>query len=107
MIALGTGLLVLWLVGINHSADTVSWLDFVGGALSIIGGAALAPRVARGVHVGEPLVLALGLFALWVAALFLDVPLWKAWWNFAFACAYLVLAVAAAGSETWYEPRSI
>ncbi len=105
MIILGIGLLILWLVQVAYSGDAITWLDGLGGVLSIVAGALLAPRLARAAHIGEPLVLAIGLFVLWIVALAVGMPLWKAWWNFAFACAYLILTIAAGGSERWVAPR--
>ncbi len=99
MIALGIGLLILWIVGLQAgSAGWLLWLDFVGGVLSIIGGAALTDAVARYGRLGEPLFLSVGLFVLWIIALAVGMAAWKTWWTFAFACAYLLVALAA-GTE--------
>jgi hypothetical protein len=101
MILLGIGLLLLWLVGLSEeSAGWLLWLDFVAGILSIIGGLALTrPRTAE--LVGEPVALAMALFVLWIIALATGTEAWKAWWTFAFACAYVLLGLAGgAASES-------
>lgn len=93
MIALGVGLLVLWLAGLA-GAGWLLWLAFAVGVLSIVAGFWLpdsAPRYARG---GVPGVFAAEMFVLWVVALATAQPPWQTWWIFIFGCAYLLLAAA-------------
>ena len=99
-IVLGIGLAILWFAGLNtlNAAPWVTWLDGLG--------ALCAWGIAATVHDGSPVenrvgstgVLAAGLFALWVVTLFTPVPGWQVWWNFGFACAFGILAIACAYS---------
>jgi hypothetical protein len=47
-------------------------------------------------RVGSTGALAVGLLALWVVTLFTPVAAWQVWWNFGFACAFGILAIACA-----------
>lgn len=100
MFVLGIGLLILWLVGLGReTAGWLMWFNFVAGILSIIGGFVVSERVGRNARVGLPIGLSAGLFVLWIIALATDVLDWKAWWTFAFACAYLLLGIAGASER--------
>src|SRR5689334_12071035 len=90
---LGIGLLILWLVGLQ-TGGWLTWLIFVAGCLSIIAGFALPAEGPRSARLSVPLALAIGLYVLWIIGLAVGKAAWKDWWTFAFACAYLLLAVA-------------
>jgi hypothetical protein len=93
-IALGVGLVILWIAGLaRHSTPWMSWLDGLAGLIAFAG-AASAGRDAR---VGQwaSAGLTVGLFALWIIGLSVDASRALSWWNFAFACAFLLLAVTA------------
>ena len=97
---LGIGLLILWLVGLGaHSASWLMWLVFAGGCLSIIAGVGLPVDASRSLRVSTALVISIGLYILWIVGLGVGKAMWKNWWTFAFACAYLLLAIGEGGTR--------
>ncbi|MEO5970632.1 MAG: hypothetical protein ABIQ95_11950 [Bdellovibrionia bacterium] len=101
---LGIGLLMLWAVGLG-SPGTYPWMTWLVGiaALCSFGIAAFTPTYAsRNTKMGESVLLATGLFLLWVVGLVNGVAPWMAWWTFAFACVYLLLGIVVglAGEKT-------
>lgn len=91
----GIGLLLLWITGMG-SEDVPSWMTWLVGlaALCSFGVAAFTPSYAsRNSKMGESVLLATGLYILWVAGLVNGVGPWLAWWTFAFACAFLCLGI--------------
>ena len=92
---LGIGLAILWAVGLG-AADASPWMTWLVGlaALCSFGIAAFTPTYAsRNTKMGEAVLLATGLFFLWVAGLVSGIAPWMAWWTFAFACTYLLLGI--------------
>ncbi len=93
-IAVGIGLIILWIAGLSSpvSSPWLTWLDGIAGlfAFSIAGG--IASYNTRGMRGGSTFVLSLSLFVLWIIALATGVVAWQTWWTFAFACAELVIA---------------
>ena len=86
---------MLWGVSLG-AADATPWMTWLVGlaALGSLGIAAFTPSYAsRNTKMGEAVLLATGLFVLWIAGLVNAVAPWMAWWAFAFACAYLLLGV--------------
>ena len=90
-IALGIGLLILGFTGILRSSGDswIGWLDIVGAVFSFITAASAAttsdPKAG-------PLGISAGLFVIWLLAVVtatVSTPI--IWWNFAFACAYLLV----------------
>jgi hypothetical protein len=110
MIVLGIGLLLIWLAGVStHSAGWLSWLDFVAGATSLLIGAFRPAEVAPATRFGMPLALAIGLFVIWLIGLGVGSPHARVWWTFAFACAYLLVALSVgtpARQTTRVPPRA-
>jgi hypothetical protein len=91
------GLLVLWLAGIRmHSVGWQMWLVFAGGCLSLLGALYTPADASRGRLRIVPLAISIGLYALWFIGRKVGNASWKNWWIFAFACAYLLVALAEA-----------
>ncbi len=93
---LGVGLIVLWIVGLGNP-NTSSWLTWMDGiaALCAFGIAAFTPDYAtRSTRMGLPMAMSVALFAFWLIALSTGVSAGMTWWNFAFACAFLILGIS-------------
>ena len=105
-VALGFGLIILWIAALSaHAAPWLTWLDGIAGLIAIVLGISAARVAQIGVPAGG--ALALGLFVLWIIALSAHGPLWLAWWTFAFACAFVVLAAAStSGGERRLHQRT-
>jgi hypothetical protein len=88
MIALGAGLVILWLVG-YRTASWVLWFDLFAGLLSIAIGVTVALD-SPAKRAGVPLVFAIALGLIWLISLAGVRTGWRTWWTFAFACAYLL-----------------
>jgi hypothetical protein len=90
-VALGIGLVVLWIAALSaHATPWLTWLDGIAGLGAIALGLAATAHLARGGMAGG-FILAFSLFILWVIALASGVTLWLTWWTFAFACAFVIL----------------
>lgn len=77
----------------------LTWLQLVGALLAF--GIAASP-VRRGgalTHGGAPLIISLGLFAMWIVGLALHNAAWLVWCTFAGACAFLVVAIIGGSRE--------
>ena len=98
-IIFGIGLGILWLAGLGAPLATpwLTWLDAVAAFLSFVIAGGISDTSERRVRLGSPVGLSLGLFALWIIGLATGVVAWQAWWNFAFAVAYLILGFASGG----------
>jgi thiol:disulfide interchange protein len=95
-IALGVGLILLWIAGLSApSPGWLAWLDGLAGLFAFIIAGMNFPLVKRSVRTGGPIALAVGLFVMWVAGMATGAPTWLAWWNFAFACAFLLVGISA------------
>lgn len=106
-VVLGVGLIVLWIAGLSaHATGWLTWLDGLAGLLAIAIGLSFAAHLARGGMAGWG-GLALGLFALWIIALSAGGTLWLAWWTFAFACGFLVLAASATAPTRLHQHRTV
>lgn len=94
MIALGIGLGILWIAGLEAgAAPWMSWLDLLAALVSLAVPLA-ADRLGSAARV-PPFALSIGVGVLWIVGLAVGVRSWLAWWNFAFAIGYLVLGFAA------------
>jgi hypothetical protein len=103
-IALGIGLVVLWIVGLsNHAASWMSWLDLVG-AIFAFGGANLADRVSQTARIGGPVALGFGLFGLWIGGVTTGSSTGLAWANFGFGIGFVVLGALEALGRTVEVP---
>lgn len=98
---LGIGLVILWIVGLG-SPEAERWLVWLDGAAALcaFGIAGMAPEVStRASRVGSTFALSAGLYALWIIGLATDATRWMCWWNFAFACAFLLTGLSASREE--------
>ncbi len=96
-VALGVGLAILWLVGLNyHATSWLTWLDGVAALVAFGIGASLSERMSAGVLGGTPIALSIGLFILWIIGLVMNAETWLVWWTFVFACAFLLVGLGAA-----------
>ncbi len=106
-IALGIGLVILWLVGLSdHATLWLTWLDGLAG-LAAFGVAAVASDQATGGATvtmartaGGPLGISLGLYILWIIGLATHAERWLTWWTFAFACAFLIFGFLGSSQRT-------
>ena len=101
-VVLGIGLIILWIAGLSshatHGGAWLTWLDGVAGLVAIAIGVGVGKQARMGVP-GWGLI-ALGLFILWIVGLAAAAPVWLAWWTFAFACAFVILAASGtSGNE--------
>ncbi len=103
---LGVGLLILWVAELG-SPDSPSWLTWLDG-IAVLGAFGIAiygqSMRTKGRRAAGPLIISAGLFALWIAALISNIVPWPTWFNFAFACAFLILGLLV-GSERRAEVR--
>lgn len=98
-IALGVGLVILWLVGLgNHATSWLTWVDGLAALAAFGVAASVSEGMAASRAASGPLILAAALFGLWVIALFVGASHWLAWWTFAFGCGFLVLGFLGGSS---------
>ena len=99
-IILGFGLLMLWAVGLSmqDATDWLMWIDGIVGVCAAIMGLAMSRDSSKSLLVGGPVIVSLGLFALWIVGLLLDATSWLSWWTFGFACAFLLTGFASTSS---------
>ena len=100
-VILGLGLVVLFIAGLNTAGahGWLTWLDLVMAICSFTVAGVAAPDASKGTRSGGPVAISIGLFALWIIALATGVVASMAWWNFAFACAFLVVGIAGGTME--------
>lgn len=104
-VILGIGLIILWLAALSaHAVLWLTWLDGLAGLLAIVMGLTLVASARAGAS-GSGL-LALGLFILWIIGLATGRSLWLAWWTFAFACAFMILAASSMSDERRLHGRT-
>ena len=93
-VALGFGLIILWIAGMSARAEPwLTWLDGFAGLVAIGLGLGFAKATRAGVAGWS--LLAFALFVLWIVGLAAGGTLWLAWWTSAFAFAFLILAASA------------
>ncbi len=91
---IGLFLLAVWIAGLSlHTTPWITWLDFVGGIIAVVMGVAPLQRGGVGTLAGLPVVVAIGLFAMWIVGLAIHVEPWIAWCTFGAACALLLDAI--------------
>ncbi len=107
-VILGIGLIILWIVGLGDpvAPGWLTWLDGVAGLCAFGIAGAMAPASTRGVRMGGPILLAIGLYALWVIGLATHAVPWLKWWTFAFADAFLLVGIGATGEQRRISPVS-
>jgi hypothetical protein len=100
---LGIALGIFWWIGLSENPSaTVLWFDAVAAVLAF-GTAALVSEPERNPsRLAGPVILGLGLAILWIVGMSTGQPAWANWLNFAFAVAFLGVAVAAA-----LQPRMV
>lgn len=101
-VILGAGLIVLWIVALGqHATVWLTWLALVAGLCGLGIALGAGDNAGRLLGVGAPIALAVGLFVLWIIGLATRADTWLTWWDFAFACAFLLLGLifGAAGSR--------
>lgn len=106
-VALGVGLAILWIAGLSspYAPVWLTWLDGVGALCAFMIGGANKPADLRNRRMTGPVLLSVGIFALWIIALATKTVGWMTWWNFAFACAFLFFGVSAGGSKSLPDIR--
>src|SRR5690349_21661009 len=105
-IALGVGLVILGLAGLSGPFGSwMAWLDFVAALGSFVIAASIMPTDLETARASSPLILSLGLFVMWIVGLVTASAVgWLSWWNFAFACAYLILGLVANQRRRLHRP---
>ncbi|HEY7954321.1 MAG TPA: hypothetical protein VII38_03475 [Polyangia bacterium] len=107
LIIIGLFLLAVWISGLAlHAAAWITWLDFVVAILALGMGAAPIREAGPLGAGGGPVLLSLGLFAMWIVALAIHIEPWIAWCTFAGACAMLIVG-AVGGSLTTHYHRTL
>lgn len=103
-VVLGIGLVLLGLAGLGNvnGGTWISWLDFVAALGSFIVAGMIRPEL-EAMPAGRfsgPALISGSLFVMWIIGLATgSVPSSIVWWNFAFACAYGLLALAASSTR--------
>ena len=97
---LALALALSWWVGLSrdHTA-VVLWFNAVAAVLSAGVGLLVDDGQRRPSHVGGPVVLGLGMGALYIAGTAAHQPMWANMLNLLFAIAFLAVAVISAGAH--------
>jgi hypothetical protein len=97
---------MMWVMGLTRGAPLwLTWLDAVAGlAAFVAAGAADRSRAPSGS--GLVALIAIGLFALFLAGVVLHAPHWQVWSNLALACAFGLLAGSTLGARPLSTGRS-
>jgi hypothetical protein len=112
-VVLGIGLILLWIAelgspgfggyvpsaGTATAARWITWLDLVGAFFAFVIAGVSYSHARRSARAAGPIALAIGLFVLWIVGLASNVVPWVSWWNFAFACAFLLMGIGSAVEE--------
>jgi hypothetical protein len=107
LVVLGFALALLWLLGLAADRHvTLLWFDAVAAALSFTQAALMREDELGTTRGGGPAVIGLGLAAVWIAGMAMREPPWAVWANFALACGYIGLAIAAAASGRELSQRT-
>jgi hypothetical protein len=100
---LGIALGVFWWIGLSQNQGaTLLWFDAVAAVLAFGTAALLSDPERNPSRAFGPMVIGLGLAALWIGGMATGQPMWASWLNFAFAVAFLGLATSAL-----VEPRMV
>jgi hypothetical protein len=93
---LGMALGIFWWIGLSENQGaTLLWFDAVA-AVAAFGTAALLSDPERSPsRAFGPALLGLGLAVVWVVGMATGQPVWATWLNFAFAVAFLGVAVSS------------
>lgn len=91
---IGLFLIAVWIAGLSlHTQAWITWLNFVGGIVAILIGIAPIERGGATSAGGLPLIISLGLFAMWIVGLAIHAEAWITWCTFGAACALLLDAI--------------
>jgi hypothetical protein len=94
-VILGVGLVILWIVGMNHGATTwLTWMDGLAGLVFFIIAGLATAEAGRG-GAGAPVVVGFALIVFWLVGLGVRATSWLSWWTFVFGCAGLTLAIVS------------
>jgi hypothetical protein len=93
---LGIALGIFWWIGLSENQGaTLLWFDAVA-AVTAFGTAALLSDPERSPsRAFGPALIGLGLAVVWVVGMATGQPVWATWLNFAFAVAFLGVAVSS------------
>jgi hypothetical protein len=100
----GMGTAVLWLAGWGDPqvSSYIPWGDF----LCAVSALAYSFSNERNLRTrGVPLVIGLILTALWIAGLGSRSASWIVWWNFTFACLFILLGAGALARKRYPARR--
>ncbi len=102
LVALGTGLGVMWLIslGATSSSPVMTWLIGIAAILSFAGAAGTSSLTDRRTVSTGIFALSLGMFGVWLIGLTDGAVQWQTWGSFAFGCAFFVLGVASTSRKT-------
>jgi hypothetical protein len=108
-VALGIGLAILWIAGLSspYAPGWLTWLDGIAALCAFTIAASSQIYETRGRRMGGPIALSVALFGIAIVALGSGAVAWLSWWTFAFACAFLVLGVAAGGTPDVIDTTDI
>jgi len=105
-VVLGVGLVVLWIVGMSHSATPwLTWMVGLAGLVSFVV-ATLVPSEPGRAAAGGPGVIGFALVGFWIVGLAARSTEWLTWWAFGFGCLYIVVAIASASALPRLQHRS-
>lgn len=97
-VALGIGLIMLFLSGLAINGGTapwMPWIDLIAGVMAFVFAAVMRPEHPRAARGGGAIFLALSLFALGLLAFSSNAAPWLAVWNFLFAGALFLVGLGA------------
>jgi hypothetical protein len=93
---LGIALGIFWWIGLSENqAATALWFDAVAAVLAFGTAALLSDPERNPSRAFGPALIGIGLAVVWIASLAGGQPVWASWLNFAFAVAFLGVAVVA------------
>ncbi len=96
-VALGVGLILLWIVGLAVGAtEWMTWLDGIAGLLLFLNAAQVGEGSGWLRSSAGPGLVGAGLAAMWIVGLATHADAWLSWWTFAFAGGLELFAASAA-----------
>ncbi len=93
---LGIALGIFWWIGLSENqAATALWFDAIAAVLAFGTAALLSDPERSPSRAFGPALIGIGLAIVWIASMASGQPGWASWLNFAFAVAFLGVAVAS------------
>jgi len=93
---LGIALGIFWWIGLSENqAATALWFDAIAAVLAFGTAALLSDPERNPSRAFGPALIGIGLAIVWIAGVAGGQPAWASWLNFAFAVAFLGVAVVA------------